>query len=302
MPINASPFFERAQADYENAQTTDQKIICLKKMIVLAPKHKSSENLLANLKTRLKKLKYSKEKEDKSGKSSFKGIKKEDMQAIIIGKTNTGKSSLLKMLTNAEPKISEFKFTTTHPVIGMMNFATTSIQLIENPAIDSDYYNKGLTHTADTLLLLITDLEQIKEIEPFLKKAPLKKLLIYNSIKTEDLRKLRATLKSKYKKYNSIIISTKTKENIDELKNKIFQSFDKIRVYTKQPNKKQKETRPIILKPNSTIEDVAEKILHGFSKKVKQTKIWGPSSKFSGQKVGLKHKLKDMDVVEFKTG
>ena len=58
---------------------------------------------------------------------------------------------------------------------------------------------------------------------------------------------------------------------------------------------------PIILFPESTVGDVAEKILKGFSLKVKETRIWGPSSKFSGQKVGLKHKLKDMDVVEFKT-
>ena len=47
--------------------------------------------------------------------------------------------------------------------------------------------------------------------------------------------------------------------------------------------------------------DVAEKILHGFSNKVKETKIWGPSSKFSGQIVSFRHVLKDMDIVEFKT-
>jgi len=38
-----------------------------------------------------------------------------------------------------------------------------------------------------------------------------------------------------------------------------------------------------------------------FSNQIKETKIWGPSSKFSGQIIGLKHKLKDLDVVEFKT-
>jgi len=57
----------------------------------------------------------------------------------------------------------------------------------------------------------------------------------------------------------------------------------------------------MILNPDSTIKDIAEKILKGFSAKIKQTKIWGPSSKFSGQIVGLKHKLKDLDIVEFKT-
>jgi len=53
--------------------------------------------------------------------------------------------------------------------------------------------------------------------------------------------------------------------------------------------------------PHSTVKDVAEKILKGFSKKVKKTKIWGPSSKFSGQIIGLNHELKDMDTVEFTT-
>jgi len=95
MPINASPHFEKAQREYEQAQTTEQKITRLKKMMALAPKHKGAENLNAQLKRRLAKLKYAKEKESRSGKSSFKGIKKEDMQAVIIGFTNSGKSSSL---------------------------------------------------------------------------------------------------------------------------------------------------------------------------------------------------------------
>ena len=55
------------------------------------------------------------------------------------------------------------------------------------------------------------------------------------------------------------------------------------------------------MNPDSTLKNVAEKILKGFSEKVRETKIWGPSSKFPGQKIGLKHKLKDLDVVEFRT-
>jgi len=114
----------------------------------------------------------------------------------------------------------------------------------------------------------------------------------------DNERKLSATLASK--RHNFAIISTLTKKGYEVLKEKVFESFDKIRVYTKEPGK-QHSPKPIILNPKSTVEDVAEKILKGFSTKVKQTKIWGPSSKFSGQKVGLKHKLKDKDIVEFKT-
>ena len=55
------------------------------------------------------------------------------------------------------------------------------------------------------------------------------------------------------------------------------------------------------MKKDSTIKNVAEKILKGFAEKIKETKIWGPSSKFPGQIVGLNHKVKDLDIVEFKT-
>jgi small GTP-binding protein len=305
MPINASPHFEKAQAEYEAAQTTEQKIICLKKMMALAPKHKGAENLRAQLKRRLAKLKYSKEKEDRSGKSTYKGIKKEDMQAALIGLSNSGKSALLSLLTNASPRISNTQFTTTYPVIGMMNYEGANIQLIELPGIDSEYYDKGLANTADTLLILITNLEQLSEIGKKLEKASGKRIIVFNKsdiLTDNEKRKISATLQSK--KYNFVMISSlkgrEGGEALNDLKNKLLQSFDKIRVYTKEPGK-EKSKRPIILEPNSTVKKVAEKILHGFSKNVKETKIWGPSSKFPGQKVGLQHKLKDLDVVEFKT-
>ncbi len=295
---NQSPQYQKAEAKFLAAQTDEERLMYLEEMIRECPKHKSSEKMLAQLKTRYKKLKGKLEKSKKSRKGKKLGIKKADMQAVIIGKTNSGKSSLLKILTNAEPKISEIRLTTTKPIIGMMNYASTQIQIIENPAIESDYYDKGLTNTADTILILINSLEEIEEIYKFLDKANGKKIIIFNNKNNFDKRKISATLQSK--KYDFVFIDIKNQEGIEELKEKIFQSFGKIRVFTKEP-KKEKSPKPIIMNPDSTVYDVAEKVLKGFSKNVKETKIWGPSSKFPGQKVGLNHKLKDLDIVEFKT-
>ena len=302
---NQSPFYQRAEKNFLEAENPEDKIRFLEEMIKECPKHKSSENMLANLRTRYKKLKSQSEKAKKSGKGSKAGIKKEDMQAVLIGKSNSGKSALLSLLTNASPRISDTKFTTTHPIIGMMNYEGANIQLIEIPGIESEYYNKGLANTADTLLILITNLNQLPEIENKLSKTHGKKIIIFTKsdiLTDNEKRKISATLQSK--KYNFVIISAlqgqKDREAIYDLKNKLLQSFGKIRVYTKEP-KKEKSKRPIILEPDSTVKRVAEKILKGFSNKVKETKIWGPSSKFPGQKVGLTHKLKDLDVVEFKT-
>jgi len=304
MPVNAHPDYIAAEGEYHKAQTLEEKIEKLKKMISLAPKHKSSENLLAQLRTRLKKFQENLNKQKKSGKSSRIGIKKEDMQAVIVGKTNSGKSSLLKELTNARPKISENKFTTTEPIVGMMPYQTVQIQIIEIPAIDSEYYDKSIVYTADTVLVLTNSLEDLNEI---LKKIKTKgKIIIVFNKKNSNIneRKIKAYLSSK--KYNFVLIDLSQRResgNIESLKEKIFQSFEICRIYTKEPEKNldKAKQKPMILSPNSTISDVAEKILKGFSKKVKQTKIWGPSSKFPGQVVGLKHKVKDLDIVEFRT-
>ena len=298
---NQSPFYIQAEEKFLAAKTIEEKLVFLDEMIRECPKHKSSEKMLAQLRIRRKKLIEQQEKSKKAGKSSKHGIKKEDMQVVIVGFSNSGKSSLLKIFTNTDPKISEIKFTTLFPIVGMMNYATTQIQIIEIPAIDSEYYNKGIVNTADTIIILVKNLEEIKQIEKILERAQGKKIIVLNKIDLLDeieKRKAYATLQSK--KYNFSMISTKNHEGIEELKNKIFQSFDKIRVYTKEPGK-EKSPKPIILSPNSTVKDVAEKILKGFSNKVKETKIWGPSSKFPGQKVGLNHILKDSDIIEFKT-
>jgi len=139
------------------------------------------------------------------------------------------------------------------------------------------------------------------KLKNILKKANGKQIIVFNKIdllNDSEKRKINATLQSK--KHNFTLISTKTNEGLEELKNKIFQGFDKIRIYTKEP-KKEKSGKPIIMERGSTVRNVAEKILTGFSEKVKLTRIWGPSSKFPGQIVGFDHKLKDLDVVEFKT-
>ncbi|MCX6747094.1 MAG: 50S ribosome-binding GTPase [Candidatus Pacearchaeota archaeon] len=302
MPINAHPDFIYAEKEYLLAENLEDKLRAMEKMISLVPKHKGAENLRAQLKLRYKKLKEKITAEKKSKRGSRIGIKKEDMQAVIIGKTKTGKSSLISLITNAHPEIADYEFTTRVPIIGMMDYNGVSIQLIEVPAIESEYYDRGITNSADSVLILITDLNQIQEIEKKLDKSAGKRIIIFNkidSLSESEKRKISATLSSK--KYNFQLISTRTKEGTELLKEKLFQSFGKIRVYTKQPNEKQKAKKPIILFPDSIVKDVAEKILKGFSNKVKETRIWGPSSKYPGQVVGLQHKMKDLDVVKFKT-
>jgi len=300
MPTNASPHFQKAEQAYLEAETTEQKIIALKKMISLAPSHKGAENLRKQLKRRLARLKYTKEKESKKGKGQ-KGIKKAEMQASIIGLTNSGKSSLLKSLTNAKPEITSHSYTTQQPIIGTLNYTGVKIQTLDLPAIESELFDQGIANNSDTLLIIIEKLEDLKKISPFLTNAKGKQLILFNKIDLlteQEKRKIKERAKSK--KIDPILISAKDKTNLEGLKEKLWQSFNKIRVYTKKHEDKTHDNEPVVLDKESTIEDLADKIRIP-EKSIKQTTITGPSSKFPKQKVGLSHILKDKDIVEFKT-
>ena len=300
MPINASPHYQKAEQKYLEAQTTEQKIIALKKMISLAPSHKGAENLRKQLRRRLARLKYTKEQESKKGKGK-KGIRKAEMQVCIIGLTNSGKSSLIKTLTNAHPKISQNLYTTNNPTIGTLNYEGVKIQILDMPAVESEDFDQGLANSADTLIILIGKFEDLEKISPFLENTEGKRIIGFNKtdlLSKNQERKIEQTARTK--KLNFVLISTKTKQGIEDLKEKIWQSFDKIRVYTKKHEDKKHDNEPVVLDKESTIEELADKIRIP-EKSIKQTTITGPSSKFPRQIVGIQHKLKDKDIVEFKT-
>jgi len=304
MPINAHPEYLNAEARYQQASTDGEKLSALKEMVKFLPKHKGAETLRKNIKTRYKKFKQEFEKKSKKSKSTQKSLKKADLQAVLIGLTNSGKSSVLKSITNAQPKIASYGFTTTEPEIGTLDYQGCNIQIIDLPPIASENFDKGILNNTDLILMVVEKIHELKSIIELTKNKAnkeTKRILIFNKIDLYDektKRKISETLKSK--KYNFVLISTKTNKGLEELKEKIFKAFNMIRIYTKQPGGRH-DNIPVVLHPNSTLKDVAEKILHGYSKKVRYAKITGPSSKFKDQKIGLKHVVKDKDVVEFVT-
>lgn len=301
---NQSPFYQKAELNFLNAKTDEDKLYWLDEMIKECPKHKSAEKMLANLKTRRIKLTEKIEKLKKvksSGKSSKETIKKHDMQVVLIGFTNSGKSSILKILTNTYPKISETQFTTNSPMQGILNYNGVQIQIIDQPSIKHENFDIGLVNNTDILLIVVKNINEISEIEKHLSKFKGKKIIVFNKIDEltdNELRKVSETLKTK--KYDFVLTSTIENIGFSELKSKIFSNFKIVRIYLKEPGKEPSKS-PMILKPGSTIKNVVEKISKEMLSTISEIHIWGPSSKFPNQKVGLNHELKDQDIVEFKT-
>ncbi len=278
MPINADFHYQKAEEEYLAADSTEKKIAALKKMMTLAPSHKSAEGLQKQLKNRLAKLKELAEKEikqKKGGKSKF-SLKKEGAATIcILGLPNSGKSTLLKNLTNAEVKIADYEFTTTNPEIGILNYHGVKLQCVEIPAIVKNFNQTdnggalfGIIRNADLILVA--------------KKNP------------DDLRLIEKELRENEVVKKILIVSKDDK--VEDVKEVIWNCLGLIRVYTKQPGKKP-DYPPIAFKVGANVKDLAVFVHKDFVKKFKFARIWG-SAKFPGQVVGLDYKLKDKDEVE----
>ena len=96
---------------------------------------------------------------------------------------------------------------------------------------------------------------------------------------------------------NAIRISADRGQNIDLLKQKIYEKLDLIRIYMKPKGKKADYNEPIIMKKDCTVLDVCNKLHKHLKQNFRYGIIYGKSVKFNGQKTGLTHIMKDGDVL-----
>ena len=96
-------------------------------------------------------------------------------------------------------------------------------------------------------------------------------------------------------------VSALKRRGLEDLPRILFEMLGVVRVYTKQPLGEPSPT-PLVLPRGSTVLDVAERIHKDLARKFKYAKVWGPSAKYPGQRVGADHVVSDGDVVEIHAG
>ncbi len=85
--------------------------------------------------------------------------------------------------------------------------------------------------------------------------------------------------------------------NKDEVGRVIFDLLELVRVYTKPPLGEPSK-KPLVLKRGSTVLDVAKAVHSELYERFAYARIWGPSAKYPGQRVGPDHIVEDGDIVE----
>ena len=323
MPANLTPEYIAAEKNFRMAKTTLEKIACLEEMLSVMPKHKGTDHLRADLRTKIAKLTQSLDKKTATQRASMMIEKTGAGQVVIIGLPNTGKSQIVSSLTKATPTVAAYPFTTHNAMPGMMVFENIQIQLIDMPPLSEqppEWWLLNIIRRADALLLVV-DLSQdpIKQMEALVTRlnekriglgqdnqdvanedAPLsykKALIVGNKSDLDDGGLNFRALQSRYGGPPPAIAISALGQGLDELRLKVFQMLDIIRVYTKTPGGKPDMTDPITLEKGSTLEDAAISVHKDFGKKMKYARIWG-SGKFDGVMVKRDHVLQDGDIIE----
>ena len=160
----------------------------------------------------------------------------------IIGLPNAGKSSLLAAITNANPKIANYQFTTLNPNLGVASYDNKEVTIADIPGLVEGAHKgtglgtqflkhiercKSLLHMIDiTNENLKKSYKQIKDELKFYssKLAKKKELIVLNKtdlIKEDDIKKIVKDF-SKNVKSEIVVLSTLEKKSISKIKYKLI--------------------------------------------------------------------------------
>jgi ribosome-interacting GTPase 1 len=98
-----------------------------------------------------------------------------------------------------------------------------------------------------------------------------------------------------------IVLSVTHGKGLEKIGSEIFEMLDIMRVYTKEPGKRDASLRPFTIRKGSTVFDLAKQIHTDFYKQFSYAKVWSNRLRFSPQKVGGSFPLKDGDTIEIHT-
>jgi ribosome-interacting GTPase 1 len=321
MPANLSPDYHAAEARFRAASSAEERIAALEEMLRVIPKHKGTEKLQADLKSRLSKLRQ--KPAGKGGpRTHSHHIPPEGAgQIVLVGPPNTGKSSLVKRLTHAEPEVADYPYTTREATPGMMAFEDVQFQLIDLPPLSDEHVEPWVFDLARgcDLAWIVVDVANSLDGIALVKRilgdkrialAPpgagpgedagvVRPALVVVTGRDrpearEDLEIARALMEEPWPLFP---VSSVDGSGLAELGKATFDALGIVRVYTKQPGKPPDTASPFTLPVGATVGDLAERIHKDLLETLKFARIWGPSA-HDGQTVHRDHVLAEGDVVE----
>jgi ribosome-interacting GTPase 1 len=336
MPTNVTAEYKKAEDAFRKAREPRERLECLREMMRTIPKHKGTEHLQADIKSRIKQLTEELSSPKKGGKRSGPShVVRPDgaAQIALLGPPNAGKSSLHARLTGSRTDIGPYPFTTHLPIPGMLPHEDVHFQLVDLPPISGDFMEPWLVATlqpADGVLLVIdvNDPECIDQVPAIMERLAEKKiylrehwpglngetesapgaddpfrldlptLLIANKCDLDpDPAEVEVLEELLGLRFPALTVSAESGEGLDKLAPFLFRALEVVRVYTKSPGKPADLDKPFTVRHGDTVLDVARLVHRDIARDLKFARMWGENV-FDGQQTGPDHPVEDGDIVE----
>lgn len=336
MPTNVTADYKKAEVAFRQAREPRERLDCLREMLRTIPKHKGTEHLQADIKSRIKLLTEELSGPKKGGRRSgpSHSVRAEGAgQLCLVGPPNAGKSSLHARLTGSRTEIGPYPFTTHLPVPGMLEYVDIHFQLVDLPPITAEFMEPWLVNTmqtADGVLLVIdiNDPECVDQIPAIMAQLAEKKitlrehwpglsngteasneeddpfrmdlptLLIANKCDLDpDPGEVKILEELLGLRFPAMTVSAETGKGLEELGPFLFHALEIVRVYTKSPGKPADTDKPFTVRRGDTVADVARLVHREIARDLKFARIWGKSV-YDGQQTGPEHQVEDGDIIE----
>ncbi|MBT8041489.1 MAG: TGS domain-containing protein [Xanthomonadales bacterium] len=336
MPTNVTADYKKAEDAFRKAREPRERLECLREMMRTIPKHKGTEHLQADIKSRIKQLTEELSSPKKGGRRSGPShVIRPDgaAQIALVGPANAGKSSLHSRLTGSRTDIGPYPYTTKLPIPGMLPFEDVHFQLVDLPPISGDFMESwygAAMQPADAVMLVVdlSDPDCLVQIPEIMERLATRKIFLHENwpgLETEkedrpsagdpfrlDLPALLVANKSDLDpdpdevmvleellglRLPAYAVSAETGAGLDQLGPFLFDALEIVRVYTKAPGKPPDNDKPFTVRRGDTVQDVARLVHRDIARDLKFARIWG-NSVYDGQQTGPEHEVEDGDIVE----
>ena len=229
-------------------------------------------------------------------------------QVALVGPPNVGKSSLLQALSEIQIKTGDYPFTTLRPVPALTRIGGVLVQLVEIPGLIEGASEDrgggrallGVLRSSDAIVYCTRadgDASDLDVVRAEISAAGIEKPAFVAATRADeagegDLARLRAAFAG----LAVVPVSVLDDDSLDALRDAIWGLVGLIRVRLRTDGVV--EPDPLALAPGATVADVADGIHHELGATFIGARVWGPSARFDGQRVGRDHVVHDGDAVE----
>jgi ribosome-interacting GTPase 1 len=229
-------------------------------------------------------------------------------QIALVGPPNVGKSSLLQALSEIQIKTGDYPFTTLRPIPALTRIGGVLVQLDEIPGLIEGANEDrgggrallGVLRSADAIIFCAHAGADPEELRPVLAEVALAGIDVpafLAATRADEAGEGRIErLVAAYPDLEVVPVSVIDDASLDAFREAAWRLTGLIRVRLRAMGKLDPE--PVALEPGSTVEHVAEWVHHELAATFVGARVWGPSARFAGQRVGRDHAVLDGDVVE----